>query len=100
MLLIDRGRTVAFDTPKALKSLLPATEKIILGRGVSLEGMESIGQIHHVAGESVIYVQSRDAAREVLTTALRQGQSLSVQPVTLEDAYVHLLSDSKRGGGA
>ena len=100
--IIDHGKLVAIDTPENLKGSLPGGTLIEAifktvpeGWVGEIEALTAISHLRHVDGEGKFHFRTKDESRtitELIEKAIRSGvqlSSISVNPTTLDDVFVH-----------
>ena len=99
--IVDHGKLVALDTPRALKSSIPGSSVIEAqftnppgGWEKKLESLASVNSVQP-EGAEMYRILTDDGSRtttELVETAVRAGvtiKSLTVQSTTLDDVFVH-----------
>jgi ABC-2 type transport system ATP-binding protein len=110
--IIDRGRLVALDTPRALKLSVPGASAIEAqftnvpddwdARLASLDGAIAVGAL----GGDAWRITTDDAGRTTMalaSLALKRGvaiETLSVSSTTLDDVFVHYTGHGLRDAAA
>ncbi|HKT49958.1 MAG TPA: ATP-binding cassette domain-containing protein, partial [Candidatus Angelobacter sp.] len=99
--IVDHGKLVALDTPRALKSSIPGSSVIEAqfanppqGWGKKLETLSSVNSVQP-EGAEMYRILTDDGSRtttELVEAAVHAGvsiKSLTVQSTTLDDVFVH-----------
>ena len=110
--IVDKGRLVALDTPRALKDAVPGATAIEARVNEppaqweeELLALDGVASAHALGGDTwrLVAVDAGRAATALVTHAQARGvslQSLSVTSTTLDDVFAHYAGHSMGGGAA
>ena len=110
--IVDKGRLVALDTPRALKDAVPGATAIEARVDQppsewesELLALDGVASAHALGGDTwrLVAVDAGRAATALVTHAQARGvalQSLSVTSTTLDDVFAHYAGHSMGSGAA
>ena len=110
--IVDKGRLVALDTPRALKDAVPGATAIEARVNEppaqweeELLALDGVASAHALGGDTwrLVAVDAGRAATALVTHAQSRGvslQSLSVTSTTLDDVFAHYAGHSMGAGAA
>jgi ABC-2 type transport system ATP-binding protein len=110
--IVDKGRLVALDTPRALKDAVPGATAIEARVDAppaqweeELLALDGVASAHALGGDTwrLVAVDAGRAATALVTHAQTRGvalQSLSVTSTTLDDVFAHYAGHSMGAGAA
>jgi ABC-2 type transport system ATP-binding protein len=110
--IVDKGRLVALDTPRALKASVPGTSAIEAQLEDApadweseLVGLDGVASAHALGGDSwrLVADDAGRAATALVSLAQARGvglRSLTVTSTTLDDVFTHYAGHALEGGAA
>jgi ABC-2 type transport system ATP-binding protein len=108
--IVDKGRLVALDTPRALKASVPGTSAIEAQLEDApadweseLVGLDGVASAHALGGDSwrLVADDAGRAATALVSLAQARGvglRSLTVTSTTLDDVFTHYAGHALEGG--
>ena len=93
--VLYQGRVLAVGTPRELKEqvLVSGDHKLVL-EGPLPPGCEELGRVEAYGGKTIIYPKDEGAIQMLVEHSLKAGVRVARQPVTLEDAFIYLVSEA------
>ena len=91
VMFVANGQIKALDTPDALKQLVPSQEKLILTKHEGFNNYRDYGTTKEIGDKIILYPYSSATAKLAIETIIDNHQTVSLQPITLEDVYFSLL---------
>jgi ABC-2 type transport system ATP-binding protein len=95
--IVNEGRLVAVGTPAELRRLAPGRQKVVFNESsLPRPELEAFGRIEEFAGKWAIFVQQDEELRRLLDFAVERRVEAAVFNSTLEDVFVHMVTDGHR----
>jgi len=73
--------------------LVSGDHKLVL-EGPLPPGCEELGRVEAYGGKTIIYPKDEGAIQLLVEHSLKAGVRVAIQPVTLEDAFIYLVSEA------
>jgi ABC-2 type transport system ATP-binding protein len=91
--IINKGKLVAEGKLNEVKRLVKERYRVVI-EGM-FEGLSEYGEVVNFGDKHIVYVQSENAALELLKDTLKRGLRAEASPITLEDVFVKLVGGAE-----
>lgn len=94
--IMNQGRVLKVGSPQELKKLIPVQHKVVMPNSPMLDELSVFGKVESYGSKTIVYPHNDKAREQLLRQTMEKDTEILIQPITLEDVFIKLISEAEQ----